>query len=168
MFHERRQHTICFVKTYERSKKSCRVFLFLRQVQSNQRNGKKLRPAIRRWKSTETFTKKRNDDMKKACRDIKKIIWMKCRILTSIKDAIRQTQKQPQRHVQRQPQRLLGADITFFWGRSLMKWQERIRKTIEVLCQEVEAEKPTKLGDNHSVSSVEQHEKMATERSAVK
>ena len=37
-----------------------------------------------------------------------------------------------------------------------------------MLCQEVEAEKPTKLGDNHSVSSVEQHEKMATERSAVK
>ena len=31
-----------------------------------------------------------------------------------------------------------------------------------------EAEKPTKLGDNYSVSSVEQHEKMVTERSAVK
>ena len=32
-----------FAKTFERSKKSCRVFLSLRQVQSYRRNGKKLR-----------------------------------------------------------------------------------------------------------------------------
>ena len=132
MPHQRRQHTICFAKTYERSKKSCRVFLFLRQVQLYQRNGKKFRPATRRQKSTETFTKKRNDDRKRACRDIKKIIWMKWRLLTSTKGAIRETQKQPQRQVQRQPQRLLGADITFFWGSSLMRKQERIKKR----CQE--------------------------------
>ena len=35
-------------KTFERSKKSCRVFLSMRQVQSYQRNGKTIRPAKRR------------------------------------------------------------------------------------------------------------------------
>ena len=84
-FHQGRQHTICFAKTYERSKKSRRVFVFLRQVQPYQRNGKKLRPVIRRWKSTGTFTKKRSDDMKRPYRDIKKIIWIKWRLLTSTK-----------------------------------------------------------------------------------
>ena len=37
-----------FCKTSERSKKGFRVFLFLRQVQSYRRNGKKLRPTTRR------------------------------------------------------------------------------------------------------------------------
>ena len=46
---------------------------------------KKLRPVIRRWKSTGTFTKKRSDDMKRPYRDIKKIIWIKWRLLTSTK-----------------------------------------------------------------------------------
>ena len=91
MFHQRRQDTICFAKTYERSKKSCRVFLLLRQVQSYWRNGEKLRPAKRRSKSIETFTKKRNNDMKRHCRDIKKIIWMKWRLLTSTKGATRRS-----------------------------------------------------------------------------
>ena len=93
MFHQRRQHTICLAKTFKRSKKSCRVFLSLRQVQSYRRNGKKLRPATWRWKNTETFTKKRSDDIKRLCRDIKKIIWMKRRLLTFTKCATRRSGK---------------------------------------------------------------------------
>ena len=75
-------------------------------------------------KSTETFTKWRNSDMKKHCRSIKKIIWMKWRLSTYTKGAIRQVQRQKQKEVQKkrqvkrqvqgQPQRLLGLDITFF------------------------------------------------------
>ena len=71
MFHKRRQHTICFAERFERPKKSCRVFLSPKQVQSYKRNGKRLKPARRRWKSTKTFTKKRNNDIKMHCRDIK-------------------------------------------------------------------------------------------------
>ena len=46
--HQGRQHTNCFANTYKTPKKSCRVFLFLRQVQLYQRIGKKLRPPTRR------------------------------------------------------------------------------------------------------------------------
>ena len=52
--------------------------------------------------------------MKRPCRDIEKIKWMKWTLLTPAKGAIRQTQKQSQIQSQRQPQRLLGADMTFF------------------------------------------------------
>ena len=37
--------------------------------------------------------KKRNNDMKRHCRDIKKIIWMKWRLLTSTKGAIKAVAK---------------------------------------------------------------------------
>ena len=58
---------------------------------------KRLRPARRRWKSTETFTKKRNDDMKRHWRDIKKIIWMKWRLLTFTKGVTRRPHS-PKKH----------------------------------------------------------------------
>ena len=77
----------------------------------------KVKANDKKMKSTETFTKKRNNNMNRPCRDIKKIIWMKWRLLTSTKGAIRQTQNQ----LQRQPQRLIGVGITFFCGSSLMK-----------------------------------------------
>ena len=41
-------HRICFAKTFEQLKKSCRVFPFPRQVQSYQKSRKRLRPAGRR------------------------------------------------------------------------------------------------------------------------
>lgn len=41
----KKRHTICFAKTFERFKKSYRVFLSLRQVS---KEGKKLRPVIGR------------------------------------------------------------------------------------------------------------------------
>ena len=47
MFHQKRQHPICFVKTFKKRKKICRVFLSVRQVLSYRTNGKKLRPVIR-------------------------------------------------------------------------------------------------------------------------
>ena len=50
MFHQRRQHTICFVKTFERSKKGCRMFLSPRQMQSYQRNGKKVKASEKKKK----------------------------------------------------------------------------------------------------------------------
>ena len=93
MFHQRRRHTICFAKAFERRKKSCMVFPSQRQVQSYRRNGKRLRPARRRWKSTRTFMKKRKDDMKKPYRDIRKIIWMKWRLLTFTKGVIRRLER---------------------------------------------------------------------------
>ena len=132
MFHQRRKHTTCFARTFKSSKKSCRVFQFPRQVQSYAKNGKRLKPVRRRWKSTRTFTKTRNNDMNRHCRDIKKIIWMKWWLLTFTKGVIRQTQKQSQRQLQR----LLRVNITFFWGSNLMRWQGKIEKTIEILCQE--------------------------------
>ena len=46
---------------------------------------KKVKTSDKKMKSTETFMKKRGDDMKRACRDIKKIIWMKWRLSTSTK-----------------------------------------------------------------------------------
>ena len=70
-------------------KKSCRVFLSIRQVQSYRRNGKNLRLGRRRRKGTGTFTKKRNDDMERPCRDIKKVIWMKWKLLTFKKGVTR-------------------------------------------------------------------------------
>ena len=113
--------------TFERPKKSCRVFPSPRQIQSYLRNGKRLRTATRRWKSTKNFMK-RNNNMKRPDRDIKKIIWMKWRLLTFTKDAT-------SLHNLKKPQRPLTVDITFFWGNSLIRWQERIEKTIAVLCQ---------------------------------
>ena len=47
MFHQKRQHPICFVKTFKKRKKIGRVFLSVRQVLSYRTNGKKLRPVIR-------------------------------------------------------------------------------------------------------------------------
>ena len=52
---------------------------------------KKIKARDKKMKKYKTFTKKRNNDMKRHCRDIKKIIWMKWRLLTSTKGAIRQT-----------------------------------------------------------------------------
>ena len=91
--------------------------LFLRNVLSCERNGKGLMLVTWRWKSTETFTKKKRSNMKKPCRDIKKIIWMKWRLSTSTKGIIRQAQRHPQRQtqrqVQRQSQKLLRTYTTF-------------------------------------------------------
>ena len=89
MFHQRRQHTASFARTFETSKKSCGVFLSPRQVLSYHRNGKRLRPAKRRGKSIRTFTKKRSNDMKRHYRDIKTIIWMKWKLLTFTKSITR-------------------------------------------------------------------------------
>ena len=55
MFHQRRQHKICFAKTFERSKKICRVFLSLRQVPSYQRNGKKVKVSDKKIKKYREF-----------------------------------------------------------------------------------------------------------------
>ena len=130
MFRQRRQHTICFAKAFKRRKKSCRVFLSLRQVPWCRGNGKNLRPVTRRWKSAETFTKKRNDDMKRPCRDIQKIIWM----IINLRKRCNKTKAATKEGAKADP-KVLGADITFFWGSSLTRWQERVEKTIAALYQ---------------------------------
>ena len=87
MFHQRRQHTIYFAERLERPTKSCRAFQFQRQVQSYGKNGKRLKSARRKLKNTRNFTKKRNNDMKRHCKDIKKIKQMKWRLLNFTKIA---------------------------------------------------------------------------------
>ena len=53
---------------------------------------KKVKTVTKRSKSTESFTKKRNDEMKRTCRGTKKIIWMKWRLLTSTKGVARRSE----------------------------------------------------------------------------
>ena len=64
MYHQRRQHTIYFAKTFERPKKSCRVFQFPKQVQSYQRNGKRLRPERRRYKYKDPYKEEKQQHEK--------------------------------------------------------------------------------------------------------
>ena len=84
-----------FCKDIRRIKKGLQgvVFLSPRQVQSYQRNGKRLKPVRRKWKSTKTFMKKRNNNMKRHCKDIKKIIRTKWRSLTFTKSVTRRLGK---------------------------------------------------------------------------
>ena len=89
MFHQRSRHKIYSAKTLERPKKGCRVFQFPSQLQSYGRNGKMLKPARRKWKNTRNFTKKKNNDMKRNCKDIKKIMQMKWRSLNFRKSETR-------------------------------------------------------------------------------
>ena len=67
--HQRRQHTIYSAERFERPKKSCRVFQFPSAIISKE------------WKkvkaSEKNFTKERNNDMNRYCKDIKKIMRMK-------------------------------------------------------------------------------------------
>ena len=140
MFQQRRQHTIVFAKICERQKKSYRVSPFPRQELSYQRNGKNLKLMTRKLKSTEPFKKQRNSDLKRLCRDIKKITWRKWRLSAYTKGAIRQpqrqlqmqtqkeVQKQSQKQVQRQSQRLLGVDTTFCLIEQLGKMTEEEQK----------------------------------------
>ena len=53
---------------------------------------KKVKTVTKRSNSTESFTKKRNDEMKRTCRGTKKIIWMKWRLLTSTKGVARRSE----------------------------------------------------------------------------
>ena len=84
---------------------------------------------IKKYKGLYEEEKQRHEE---ALQMIKKIIWMKWRLLNFRKGVIRQTEKQSQR----QPQRPLRADITLLWGSSFIRWQEKIKKTIGALCQE--------------------------------
>ena len=96
--HQRRQHTIYFAKTFKRLKKSCRVFLSPKQVQSYRRNGKRLRLAKKRCKNAKTFTKKKNNNMKSHYKDKKKIMRMKWRSLTFTKSAARTRGRNLKKH----------------------------------------------------------------------
>ena len=86
MFHQRKQHTIYFAKTHKRPKNSCRVFL---SPKKEWKEWKKVKASEKMMKNTKTFTKKRNNDMKRRYRDIKKIILMRLRLLTFTKGVTR-------------------------------------------------------------------------------
>ena len=157
MFHQRRQHTICFAKTFERSKKSCRVFLSPRQVQLYQRSGKKLKPVKRRWKSTRTFAKKRNNDMKRHCSDTKKIIWMKHRLLIFTRSVTRRlgrfhSLKKPQSHQSHQGLLMIQARK----NRSLKKHQGQAMEKRPLQRQE------KKLKRSHSLKKHQSHLNLLT------
>ena len=54
--------------------------LFPRKVLSYKENEKKLKTSSRSLKGTLAYPKQRHRDLKRPCRDIKKIIWMKRRL----------------------------------------------------------------------------------------
>ena len=60
MFHQRRQHTICFAKTFERLKKNCKVFLSLRQVQLYRRKRKKVNTSDNKMKKYKDLYEEEN------------------------------------------------------------------------------------------------------------
>lgn len=108
IFHQRRPRTICSTKICKR-KKDWRLLLFLIQVTSYRKNGRRLSERKRRWASTVTFTMYKNNDVKRICRDTKNIILIKWRLLACAKDAISQEQRQVQGQRWRTEQKLLEA-----------------------------------------------------------
>ena len=73
------------------------------------REWKKFKASNKKMKSAETFTKKRNDDMKRPCRDIQKIIWM----IINLRKRCNKTKAATKEGAKADP-KVLGADITFF------------------------------------------------------
>ena len=81
MFHQRRKHTIYFAKTFKRPKKSYRVFQFPSAII--------LKECKKVKASKKNFTKERKNDMKRHCKDVKKIMRMKWRSLNFSKSVTR-------------------------------------------------------------------------------
>ena len=132
MFHQRRQHTTCFTKRFERPKKSCRVFLSPNQVQSHQSNGKRLKPGRKKWKSPKTFIKKKNNDMKSPYRDIKKIILMRLRLFHKrcnkrkavAKTALKAPRSEYRLFLRKQLDEMTKEDPKNYWSIVSRRWKE--------------------------------------------